>query len=292
MLGNNNTYVRSVSHEPLVSDELFNNVQAVLKKRNVSIHYTNKLEFPYRGLVRCADCNRAFTPYLQKGIHYFGSRCKATCHNSTKSFNISFLEREVGKFISNLTLTDAEISQLNDSTASQISRFEERRLNDIDLAEHRKKKIREDLTYLRTNKLQLLKTGVYTPEVLLQEESVLNSELATLQDKEITSDLSMKAVMEDVLKLSELLKNGYKYYSLAKTDEKERLIRIIFSELSFSENTLKYKCKNGFRALESRFASVCCQTTWLSEAMQTDNWIRESMQSLSEILATAKPQGP
>lgn len=292
MLGNDNTYVRSISHEPLISDELFNGVQAVLHKKNVSTRYTKKLEYPYRGLVRCADCNRAYTPYLQKGIHYFGSRCRPTCRNSTRNFNMSFLEREVGKLISNLTLTDAEISQLNDSTASQISIFEKRRLNDIEIADHRKKKIREDLTYLRTNKLQLLKTGVYTPEALLQEENILNSELAILQDKESASDLSMKAVMEDVLNLSELLKKGYKYYYLAKADEKERFIKIIFSELSLSENTLKYKCKNGFQALESRFVPVCDPTTWLSEALQINKWIQESIQNLSEILTTTKPQGP
>jgi hypothetical protein len=282
--GNDDNYVRSVSHEALVSDKLFNTVQTMLKKKKVSIHYTEKLELPFRGLVRCADCGRVYTPYLQKGIQYFGAHCAASCTNPRKSFNISFLEQEVGKFIDRLIFTENELVQLDASTTTDISLFEEKRLKEIELKDRRKKKIREDLTYLRTNKLQLLKSGVYTPEMLLQEENTLNTELTTLQDMEMVSDLSMQAVMEDVLKLSELLKIGSAYYSLAKSPEKERFIKIIFSELSISKNTLQCQCRNGFKALESRFLSVCGQTTWLSELLKLAQFIRISLDELHSAL--------
>jgi site-specific DNA recombinase len=36
--GNENNYVRSVSHEALIPDDLFNRVQTMLKKKNVSLH--------------------------------------------------------------------------------------------------------------------------------------------------------------------------------------------------------------------------------------------------------------
>jgi site-specific DNA recombinase len=281
-----NKYVQSISHEALISDELFKKVQAVLKKKKVSAHYTEKLELPLRGLVRCADCHRVYTPYLQKGIQYFGARCAPVCANPKKSFNISFLEKEVGKLIERLIFTEDELAHLNATTATDISLFEERRLKEIDHNDRRKKKIREDLTYLRTNRLQLLKSGVYTPEMLLQEENGLNTELASLQDSEAISDLSMQLVMEDVLKLSELLKKRSKYYSFAKSPEKEQLIKITFSELSISGNTLQYQCKNGFQALESRFSLVCAQTVWLSEARQKHKFILESIQGLEELLFT------
>jgi DNA invertase Pin-like site-specific DNA recombinase len=283
-LGNDNKHVRSISHQALISDELFNEVQIMLKKKKVSLHYAEKLELPYRGLVRCADCGRAYTPYLQKGIQYFGARCAANCANTEKSFNISFLEQEAGKLIARLIFTENELAQLDAATATNISVFEEKRLKELRVNDRRKKKIREDLTYLRTNKLQLLKTGVYTPEILLQEENNLSAELSTLQDTEIISDLSMQAVMEDVLKLSELLKIGSTYYSFAKSKEKERLIKIILSELSISENRLQYKCKNGFKALESRFLSICDPTTWLSELSGLAQYIRISLDELRSAI--------
>jgi hypothetical protein len=268
----------------LIDDELYNNVQKMLRRKKVSEFYTQKLELPFRGLVRCADCGRVYTPYLQKGIQYFGARCAATCANPKKSFNITFLEQEVGKFMDRLIFTDDEKIQLDSATSTDISLFEEKRLKKIEQSDRRKKKIREDLTYLRTNKLHLLKSGVYTPEMLLQEETTLNTELNAIQDEEIISDLSMQAVMENILKLSELLENGSGYYSNAKSPEKERVIKTIFSELYFSENTLQYKCKNGFRALENRKLLVCDPTAWLSELLKLGQSIKISLDELYSVI--------
>lgn len=291
-MGNGRVYLPSISHEALISDELFNAVQRALKKRKVSVRYAEKIELPFRGLVRCAVCSRVYTPYLQKGIQYFGARCAASCANPKKSFNISFLENALAKFIERLVLTEAELIQLDASTSTDISLFEEKRLKEIELNDRRKKKIREDLAYLRTNKLQLLRSGVYAPEMLLEEETKLNTELVSLQNQESVSDLSMQAAMEDIVKLSELLKSGSSYYSFAKSSEKERLIKIIFSELFISGNTLEYKCKNGFQALESRFSHVCDQTTWLSEAVQNHKWTKESIERLQQIINGSPTLGP
>ena len=284
VLGNEGKYVPSVSHEALIDDELYNNVQMVLKQKKVSTYYTQKLELPLRGMVRCGDCGRVYTPYLQKGIQYFGARCAVTCSNTKKSFNIAFLEEGVGKFMDRLIFTDDERIQLDSTTSTDISLFEEKRLKKIEQSDRRKKKIREDLTYLRTNKLSLLKSGVYTPEVLLQEETTLNTELNTIQDEEIVSDLSMQAVMEDILKLSELLETGSAYYSNAKSPEKERVIKTIFSELFISENTLQYKCRNGFRALETRNFLVCDPTAWLSELLKLGQSIKISLDELYSVI--------
>jgi len=204
-------------------------------------------------MVRCADCGRVYTPYLQKNIQYFGARCAVGCANSKKSFNVTFLEQEVGKFIAALSFTENELTQLDASTSTYIALFEEKRLKEIEANDRRKKKVREDLSYLRINKLQLLKSGVYTPESLLQEETRLNRELLVTQDNEMTSDQSMQAVMDDIQKLSELLKHGSAHYSPAKSNEKEQIIKIIFSELLVSGTTLQYKCKNGFRAWKDAF---------------------------------------
>ena len=292
VLGNESNYVSSVSHEALIPDELYNNVQQMLRRKKVSVYYTQKLELPLRGLIRCGDCGRVYTPYLQKGIQYFGARCAATCANTKKSFNIKFLEQEVAKFIDRLILTENEKIQLDATTTTDISIFEEKRLKKIEQSDRRKKKIREDLTYLRTNKLQLLKSGVYTPEMLLEEESRLNTDLNTIQDEEIISDLSMQAVMEDILKLSELLKNGSVCYLNAKSPEKEQIVRIIFSELYVSGNTLRYKCKKGFVALDNRSLLVCDPTTWLSEAGRNHKWTKESIERLQQMLNASPALGP
>jgi site-specific DNA recombinase len=97
---------------------------------------------------------------------------------------------------------------------------------------------------------------VYSPEGLMEEETNLNSELTILQNEEQNSDIAMHETMKDIQKLSELLKNVVPYYDFANTQEKEKIIRIIFSELSISQNTLNYKCKKGFECFENRFLAL------------------------------------
>jgi len=164
ILGVDGTYIPSQSHQPLVTEQLFNKAQQVLKRKRLSVHYTETLDLPARGLARCTDCRRVYTPYTQKGIQYFSVRCKPGCPNPRKNFNLSFLEQEVGKCFSSLSFTDEELAGLQARTKTDISFFEIKRHKELEENERRKKKLREDLAYLRTNKLSLLKTGVYSPE--------------------------------------------------------------------------------------------------------------------------------
>ena len=145
---------------------------------------------------------------------------------------------------------DAEID-------TDIALLEERRKKDLEQIERKKKKIREDLAYIHSNKLSLLKTGVYSPEALLEEENKLGAELILLQSEEQVSDIAISETVKEAQKLSELIKTLIPKYDLANPKEKELIIRIIFSELYFSQNTFKYKCKKGFECFENRFVSSC-----------------------------------
>ncbi len=255
-LDSDGKYIESISHEAIVSDELFSQVQSLLKKRKVSIHYTEKLDLPLRGFVRCEHCERVYTPYEKKGIEYFNSRCVAGCPNTFKNFNFSFIEKGIRGLISNLYFTDDEIVDMDARIGTDIALLEEKRVKGLERVERQKKKIREDLAYIRSNKLSLLKTGVYTPEGLLEEETKLNDELTKLQSEEQSSDIAMHETMKDIQKLSELIKNVVPYYDFAKPHEKEKIARVIFSELYVSENTLKYKVKKGFECFENRFCAL------------------------------------
>lgn len=250
-------YIPSISHEALVDEKLFNEVQAVLKKKQTSVHYTEKLDQPMRGIVRCAHCKRVYTPYIKKGIQYYNSRCTKDCPNQSQNINFAYIDEKIEGLLSNLYFTDEELEQMDARAGTEIALLEEKRHKEHEQLERRKKKVRDDLAYIRSNKLTLLKTGVYTPEGLIMEESKLNDELAVLQNQEQISDAAMHETMKDVQRLSELVKNLIPYYQFAKPHEKEAIVRVVFSELSLSENTLNYKCKKGFECFENRFLAIC-----------------------------------
>jgi len=99
--GNDGQWVKSNSHKALVSNEVFERVQAKLDRRRTSVHYDKKLDHLFRGFVRC-ECGRVYTPYEQKGITYYGARCDRTCPNPKKSVNQTFVCDAAGGLIGNL----------------------------------------------------------------------------------------------------------------------------------------------------------------------------------------------
>lgn len=243
---------KSNSHEALVSEAQFNQVQELLKKKKVSVHYIEKLNFAYRGMIRCDICNRVYSPYQKKGIDYYGARCVKECPNTNKSINAKYIENKVGEVISHLSFTEDELQEIDANIKTDLKSLESKRQNQLSDIERRKRKVRDDLAYLRENKLPLLKSSVYTPEGFMNEESKLNDLLQNIVKEENASDVAIHEVVKDIVFLSELLKDAYLYYSFAKPDEKKLIIQKIFSELTFSGDTLKYKCINGFKLLEEK----------------------------------------
>ncbi|MBK7764491.1 MAG: recombinase family protein [Bacteroidetes bacterium] len=265
VLNNNGGYLKSNSHEPLISEELFERVQQILKKKTVSIHYSDVITYPYRGLIRCYTCMRVYTPYSKKGHQYYRCRCQVNCNNSIKNFNITEIEEMIDKSIASLHFTDEELEQLDLKTTTKITVFNSQRMNQLDEVESSKKRMRENLSYLQNNRLQLLQTGVYTPESYVSEEQKLQNEISDLQTKEQISDEAMKEMVKDIRKLSELLKTLSLQDFTAIPSEKEQIARTIFSELLIQDNTLIYKCNSAFKCFEKRLAPVGDLKGWLSE---------------------------
>ena len=114
-------------------------------------------------------------------------------------------------------------------------------------------------------------------------EAKLNLELDTLKQSEDVSDISIKETIQDG-KTFRTLKSAYPVYDLATPEEKDKITRLIFSELTLSENTLEYKCKNGFRTLESRFVASSDLIGWLSELISHREYIAMSIRELEAII--------
>ena len=269
--------------EAIVTDETFKKTQEALNARRKSAHYVEYLDHPLRGLIRCGACGRLYTPYEQKGITYYGARCAKGCTNIRKNVSFNDVAEKLGTLIESLYLTDDEAARLDASTTTDIALFDLKRQDRLEAGERRKKRIREDLHYLQANRLPLLKSGVYTPESFVAEEARLNTELHALNVEEEVSDVSMAETAKDVRTISELVKSRRTVYDFANPSEKDRIIRSLFSELTLTENTLQYKCKNGLAALECRFIASGDLVGWLSElsTKETVELIRASIRELS-----------
>lgn len=253
-------WVKSTAHEAIIDPATFEKVQESLKGRKVSVQYEKKLPHPFRGVLRCAGCGRIYTPYTKKGILYFYSRCKDGCENKIKNVKLADIETSIADAIEKLVFTESELAEIDAKTSTDIAVMDAKRQIELEQINRKKKKVREDLAYIGTNKLTLLRLGAYTPEELLDEEKRLSSELNILQNQEAASDASMSQAIMEAIKLSELLNDVGNVYKEANSADREAITRKIFSELTLTNNTLQFKCKNGLKVLEQRFLPFCDPT--------------------------------
>ncbi len=177
-----------------------------------------------------------------------------------KNCNLEFVAKQARSFIEKLHFTDDELAELDAQTSTGISLLEEKRSKEFEKIDRQKKRAREDLAYLRSNRLTLLKTGVYTPEGLLEEENKLKTELDQLLQSEEISETAMAELVKDIVTLSELIKNAIPIYDFANPHEKERIVRTIFSELYIAQDVARYKVKKGFETFDNRQSAICDST--------------------------------
>lgn len=265
VIGPDGAYIPSTSHAPLVSDHLFDAVQLRLGNRTVSRHYTKKLDHPFRGLVRCADCRRAYVPYAKKGHLYFRLRCAFGCSNTLKNCSMTYVASRIAGAIADLTLADDELAEIEARCSTDIVQLQEDQHRRFDRRDRKAKRLRSDLAYLQSSRLALLRSGAYTPEALVKEEDLLKREIKRLDEEDSVSDEAMDQTMQDVVTVTELLKSLSSGYQLANPIEQDRIARVILTELFISQNTVRISPQMAFQPFMDRKSAVCDPTAWLTE---------------------------
>lgn len=281
----NGKYIKSESHEALVSVELFNKVQKLLNKKCISKHYTEKLDHPFRGIVRCAQCKRAYCPYPKKGNMYYGSRCAPGCENQKKSLTFKEVNEVARSIISRLHFTKDELEQFEARTTTEIALLDIKRSKTLDKIDSKKKRIREEISYLENDRISLLRHEVYTPEDYSKKLNELRAELGDLQTREQVSDEAMASLVDDVVKLSELIKNVIPIYDFATPHEKEDITRILISELYVDQNSVDFEPIPELKSFFMRENAVCDPLAWLSELYPNRLMINNRMIALESLLA-------
>jgi DNA invertase Pin-like site-specific DNA recombinase len=288
VLGNDGAWVASTSHKALVSDQVFAEARRALSRNRQSAHYSDVLSLPLRGVLRCS-CGRAYTPYVQKGHIYLGARCRPGCENSRPNVGYDHVIEKVLAVLGSLSFTDDERSEIEARAETDTVLLDQRRMMRLEEIERRKKRLRDDLSYIRSNRLTLLRTGVYTPEDLATEDAKLTTELEKLHSEEGVSDEAMAATAKAVIELSELLKGAKFLVERAKPMEQDRIVRMVFSELILSENSFDFQCNKGFFALQKRLVDLHDPTDWISELCTSGVAFYHAASELSSLLSSMPP---
>lgn len=278
----------SRAHQPLIDLATFYKVQSVLKRKAVKVYYPQFAFFTYRGLVKCGSCGRGYSPYEQKGISYYRTRCRKGCANNIKNINDKLITMKVQEVLARIHFTEQEKKDIEAHAWKELDKLTENRNKQIEDLRFQKNKAIENLDYLANDKLNLLRSGVFTPVQIIQEEGRLKSLLADYDEKIGNFSVSAKAMLEYIISFSELVKHAAAYFEHALDTEKRDIVIQVFSELYIENGILKYTATDAFDALLRRHdASVnlsCGQDYVILELERLYHLVKNSKPAIKVIL--------
>lgn len=208
---------------------------------------------PYRGLIKCGTCDRGYSPYTQKGITYYRSRCKKDCTNPIRNINDTFITKKVQEILERIHFTDDEIRRIEANAGKALDKLTDRRDKHLEDLRFQKNKTLDNLKYLSDDKLNLLRTGVFTPMQIIEEEGRLKALLQDIERKIKDFSEPVKTMLDCVISFSELVKHASFYFGHALDVQKRNIVIQVFSELYIEHGELKYQATEAYNALLQRY---------------------------------------
>lgn len=224
-------------HEPIISEELFEEVQAVMagKKRNWPTKQNAREEFPLRGHLLCSRCGSKLTASSSKGNggKYFYYHCTPKCGERFKAEDANILFAET---LQHITLNDVALDAIDFFAASLF-------MNGGQSSEQETQKLKAEIQKNKerlSNAQQLLLDGTLDPndykEIKNRYEPIINQ----LESR-------MRGLSQDNADLDEMIAYGRKFFK--KLDKlylegtltvRQQLIGSMFPErLIFEKNTYR-----------------------------------------------------
>lgn len=239
------------SHEAIVNEDLFHQVQVVLKKLQEkssipSAKCKQRDEFPLRGLLICPNCSRNLTGSLSQSRsgNYYGYY---HCQNSCKTrFSADFLNEKLDEYLKSLTIP-SEVSELYMAVLEDTFKSNEG---------DRKKQVQGLKERIRDQEEKITRCD----ELLLNRDidreshqrmiAKLKEEIAILRRKIELEESSETGFMKYCRFGIPLLSNLSGFYREAPVEIKQKLLGSIFpAKLHFREDSYRTTPLNAALAL-------------------------------------------
>ncbi len=236
-------------HEPIISDEVFEKVQSILKGK--SAYKTTARNFQFKGLMKCLGCGGIISWEEHKSFVYGHCNHYRKCDQKKWSKEPD-VESQLKKSFIDLKLNNPKIADwvlkaLKDSHKDEIE-YHASKQNELQKS---LEKIQNRMETLYDDKLDgVINVDFYSrkAETLTQEKERLLKEIRNLS--KTNSNYYQNSI--DIYGLSQ---NAYKTYLEAKDlDTKRRLLKLMFENLYLDEGKLLFKYTRPFELLQK---AVC-----------------------------------
>lgn len=236
-------------HKPLVSSQLFVEVQNIMKgKVNTRVI---KHDFIFRRRIKCINCGYNLIGEMQKGHNYY--RCQ-TRNCPTKTIREELLELMYIEKLKKICLNSSEknfMTQLLEQAQLNWSETQQGLEQSLSLQKNK--------LNFKMNRL----TDAYLEDVLDKNQFELKKEelmieLQGIQSQESNLSNQKEAIFKKAKNFLELLNNLKKTYTIGLPEEKRKIIESVTSNLSIQRKNVMLTMLSPFNELANRNDFIKC----------------------------------
>lgn len=219
-------------HQPLITRELFDEVQAVFAGKNIK--KTERHFFVFRRQVYCGRCRNLYIAEKQKGEIYY--RCHT--RNCTKgTIREGLLEQEVVKTTRKLLLNDFEYAYLKQQALKE-SRTSEAEFE----VDYRRLQILQDQIKDRLSKLaDAYVDEIFDKETYIEKKNKLLMEEQSIKEKIVNLRQNADEAFKKLEAFLELVNSAYLSYKWGTPEEKRDLVKTVFSNCEINGKIILVK---------------------------------------------------
>jgi hypothetical protein len=275
------------NHEPLIPNDIFERVQAVLAGKRVD--RAKSRTFAYSRLVRCTNCGYSLIGERQKGHTYY------RCHNRPfkkpavcppTSIREERLDEMIIAALEEVDLTNEEL---------QVARalMQQKRSNEGPerVAAEQALQLHSQQIDNRLSKLaDLLIEGAVTRSVYQMKQEALLSEQASVKRSLQDIHAGGESTFTQFEKAVELAKSPSLLYKTAHLEHKRELLKILLSNLAVSSENVEITLAQPFRFIAERVKNSKCSPdrgtcrTWEQTIQEIYEYLTKHSSALRESI--------
>lgn len=220
-------------HEPIISKELFDRVQTILRRKTNPKY---RKHFPlFKGLIKCDECEGTITWETHKGYWY--GHCNHYRNCSQKTWvRQEKVEEQILPYLKKLTIKNLRLVEwikkaLKESHRDEIE-YHNRCIEELKL---RYEKIQKRLSLLYDDKLD----GKITSDFYEQKFREYTREKEEIINSIERHSNAQNKYYELGINILELSQKAKEIYQKASQEQKRMLLNLVFSKLTLNEGKLK-----------------------------------------------------
>jgi DNA invertase Pin-like site-specific DNA recombinase len=221
----NYTYTEN-AHTSIVSPEDWRLANNMMKQRNAPVPRTKELKNPFASILKCSFCNKTM-----KAVHNRGTiRLICDTHGcSCRSVLLDIIEAKVIEAIQDI-LSNIEVEPMveENNILEQLMKQKDNLEKNID-----------DLIEQRKSLHEFLEKRIYTPEVFLERQEVINMEIDALREKQVLLNEDIENELNkhnNAKNLKPLILNCMDIYFKSNPTQKNKLLRSFISKINYTRH--------------------------------------------------------